>query len=222
MSNIRVGYARVSTTEQNIQTQIDLLKGCDRIYIEKLSGKGVKRPELDECLSRLTNGDTLVITRLDRLGRSTTDLINIIQDLRRLGVGFECIQQPVFNIEAGEKIRPEQQLMLTMMSAFAEFETEIRKERQADGIAAAKEKGVYKGRKTKLTNKDIIKALERHSGNKTKAAKDLGITYHGLLKRFKAISGKEVKITFNNFANGNSSFHGQDLPYKENDATARH
>lgn len=192
---MRIGYARVSTTDQNIEPQQELLKNCDRIYSEKLSGKGVKRPELAECLSRLISGDTLVITRLDRLGRSTTDLISIIQHLKSLGVGFECIQQPVFNIEAGDKIRPEQQLMLTMMSAFAEFETEIRKERQSDGIAAAKKKGVYKGRKTKITDDDIIKALELKNGNKTHAAKELGLTYHGLLKRFKSMNNTEIQLS---------------------------
>jgi DNA invertase Pin-like site-specific DNA recombinase len=192
---MQVGYARVSTTEQNLDPQLEALKGCDKIYQEKKSGKGVKRPELDNCLADLRTGDTLTITRIDRLGRSTVDLVNIIQQLKIQGVGFECIEQPMFNVSAGAGVKPEQQLMLTMMAAFADFETELRKERQADGIAHAKKTGKYTGRKATLSDKQIIKAIEQANGNKTHAAKALGITYQGLQKRFKLMGNKEIQLS---------------------------
>jgi DNA invertase Pin-like site-specific DNA recombinase len=192
---MQVGYARVSTTHQNLDPQLEALKGCDKIYQEKKSGKGVKRPELDNCLADLRTGDTLTITRIDRLGRSTVDLVNIIQQLKIQGVGFECIEQPMFNVSAGAGVKPEQQLMLTMMAAFADFETELRKERQADGIAHAKKTGKYTGRKPTLSDKQIIKAIENAGGNKTHAAKALGITYQGLQKRFKLMGNKEIQLS---------------------------
>jgi len=139
-----VGYARVSSISQSLDIQIELLTdaGCERIFSEKQSGTTQdKRDELAMALDWVREGDTLVVTRLDRLARSVVDLIDILTKLESKGVMFRCLQQPV------DTTTPTGRLMMTMLGAFAEFETEIRRERQAEGIARAKSAGKYDGRK---------------------------------------------------------------------------
>jgi DNA invertase Pin-like site-specific DNA recombinase len=138
-----VGYARVSTTDQNYELQIDSLQqaGCKKISSEKISGTTIDRPELELCLDYLREWDTLLITRIDRLARSLRDLQNLVHDLPIDGIQLKAIEQPIDTSSAAGKA------FLDMLGVFAEFETNLRKERQLEGIAKAKAEGKYKGRK---------------------------------------------------------------------------
>ena len=141
------GYARVSTLEQDLRVQRAALKaaGCDVIRAEKASGtRRDGRTELQVLLDFLRPGDALVVTRIDRLARSLRDLQNIVHELREKRVAFRATEQPIDTGSAAGKV------FLDMLGVFAEFETNLRKERQAEGIAAAKARGVNKGRKPKI------------------------------------------------------------------------
>jgi DNA invertase Pin-like site-specific DNA recombinase len=137
------GYARVSTTDQSTDIQQDALlaAGCTVIRAEKASGTSRDgRDELDTLLAFLRSGDTLVVTRVDRLARSIRDLQNIVYDLKQRGITLKATEQPIDTGTAAGKC------FLDMLGVFAEFETNLRRERQAEGIAAAKDAGKYKGR----------------------------------------------------------------------------
>src|SRR5580698_3390094 len=141
------GYARVSTLDQNLSVQRAALKaaGCDVIRAEKASGsRRDGRTELQVLLDFLRPGDALVVTRIDRLARSLRDLQNIVHKLKERSVTLHATEQPINTGTAAGKA------FLDMLGVFAEFETNLRKERQAEGIAAAKAAGVYKGRPPKL------------------------------------------------------------------------
>lgn len=143
-----VGYARVSSAGQSLDVQHDKLKafGCNRIFSEKRSGRQAdSRPELQACLQFLRDGDTLVISRLDRMARSILDLSKIADLLKKKGVALKVLDQSI------DTSTSEGMLMFSLLGAFAQFENDIRAERQTDGIAKAKEKGVAFGRKRALT-----------------------------------------------------------------------
>ena len=168
---MKYGYARVSTTDQDLTVQIDALKkaGCETIRQEKVSGTSVQgRDELNILLDFLREGDELIVTRVDRLARSIRDLQNIVHDLNTKGVTISATEQPIDTKTSAGKC------FLDMLGVFGEFETNLRKERQMEGIAKAKEKGVYKGRKPSV---DVQKVRElRDSGMGASAiAKELGI-----------------------------------------------
>ena len=141
-----IGYARVSSNGQNLDVQIDKLKnfGCYKIYQEKLSGLDQNRPELIKCIEYLREGDSLVVTRLDRIARSAHHLGQIVENLKEKNINFVVIDQSI------DTNTPQGNLMFHMLSAFAQFENELRKERQLDGIKKAKEKGIKFGRPNKL------------------------------------------------------------------------
>jgi DNA invertase Pin-like site-specific DNA recombinase len=148
MSATVVGYARVSSAGQSLDVQLDKLKayGCTRVFAEKRSGRQAdSRPELQACLQFLREGDTLVISKLDRMARSILDLAKIADQLKKKGVALKVLDQA---IDTGTS---EGMLMFSLLGAFAQFENDIRAERQSDGIAKAKEKGVAFGRKRALT-----------------------------------------------------------------------
>lgn len=140
-----VGYARVSTVEQNEERQIKTLQeaGAEKIYIDKLSGKNTDRPQLKAMQEYVREGDTLIISEYSRLARSTKDLLDIVEDLDEKGV--KVISQK----ENLDTSTPQGRLMLTIFSGIAQFEREIMLQRQAEGIAIAKEQGKYKGRAKK-------------------------------------------------------------------------
>lgn len=147
-----VGYGRVSSQGQSLGVQEDKLRafGCTRVYTEKKSGKQQdNRPQFQACLEFLREGDILVITRLDRMARSVLDLAKIAETLRRKGVTLKVLDQLI------DTSSSEGKLMFSLLGAFAEFECDIRAERQADGIAKAKASGVKFGRKKALSANDI-------------------------------------------------------------------
>ena len=168
---MKYGYARVSSSGQDLTIQIEALTnaGCETIRQEKVSGTSVQgRDELNTLLEFLRKGDELVVTRIDRLARSIRDLQNIVYDLDKKGVVLSATEQPIqTNTSAGK-------CFLDMLGVFGEFETNLRKERQLEGISKAKEKGVYKGRKPSV---DVEKVKElRDSGMGGSAiAKEMGI-----------------------------------------------
>ena len=168
---MKYGYARVSTTDQDLTIQIDALTavGCENIRQEKVSGTSTQgRDELNTLLEFMREGDELVVTRVDRLARSIRDLQNIVYDLNKKGVTISATEQPIDTKTSAGKC------FLDMLGVFGEFETNLRKERQMEGILKAKEKGVYKGRKPSV---DVQKVKElRDSGlGASKIAKELGI-----------------------------------------------
>ena len=139
-----VGYVRVSSLDQDSTTQSDRVNnaGCEKVFSEKQSGTSTKgRTALVECIEYMREGDTLVITKIDRLARSARDLHNIVHDLEKRDISLMVLDQ---NIDTST---PHGRAFLGMLATFAEFETNIRKERQLEGIAAAKAKGSYTGRK---------------------------------------------------------------------------
>ena len=142
-----IGYARVSTTDQNLELQESALRaaGCDVIRSEKRSGiTTAGRDELRTVLDFLRKGDTLMVTRIDRLARSIGDLQDIVRAVRAKGASLKAIEQPIDTSTAAGKC------FLDMLGVFAEFETNLRRERQLEGIASAKARGVYKGRKASI------------------------------------------------------------------------
>jgi DNA invertase Pin-like site-specific DNA recombinase len=149
-----VGYARVSSAGQDLDIQLAALKaaGCDVIRSEKVSGTSTEgRAELQTVLAFLRRGDTLMVTKIDRLARSIADLSNIARELNSKGVALKATDQPIDTSSAAGKA------FLGMLGVFAEFETNIRRERQLEGIAAAKKAGVYKGRPATIRAEDIAK-----------------------------------------------------------------
>jgi DNA invertase Pin-like site-specific DNA recombinase len=141
------GYARVSTTDQDLSIQLAALKaaGCTTIRKEKRPATSMQgRQELKTLLEFLRKGDTLVVTRIDRLARSVGDLQDIVRALKAKGVALKATEQPIDTSTAAGKC------FLDMLSVFATFETNLRKERQMEGIAKAKAAGVYKGRKPSI------------------------------------------------------------------------
>jgi DNA invertase Pin-like site-specific DNA recombinase len=157
-----VGYARVSTNQQNLDSQIKALRdaGCEEIFKEKKSGTTkVNRIELEEALRFVRKGDIFVVNRLDRFARSIQDINNTIKQLQEKGVGFKALEQGI-DIPANGSTDSMGKLLLNILGVFAEFETDIRAERQADGIANAKAKGVKFGRNSKLSDDDIKQMID--------------------------------------------------------------
>lgn len=159
MTKQRIGYGRVSTADQNLSSQEDALKvaGCDRVFTDTFTGTKKNRPELTKALDILREGDTLVITRLDRLGRSAKDLLEIVSGLEERRVEFEVIEQSI------DTKTPEGKLFFTIISGFAEFEREIMRSRTMDGLAAARARGRLGGRPAKFDAKQKAKIYKLYS-----------------------------------------------------------
>ena len=147
----KVGYARVSSTGQSLEVQLTKLAACDKVFSEKKSATSTNgRTALADCLTYLREGDQLLITRLDRLARSVLDLTKIAHDLQQRKIDLVVLDQSI------DTSTPTGKLMFNMLGAIAEFETELRKERQTDGIAKALGNGVKFGAKSKLTEQQLV------------------------------------------------------------------
>jgi DNA invertase Pin-like site-specific DNA recombinase len=141
---MKVGYARVSTQEQNLDLQLKALKGCDKVFRDKASGTQNNRPQLKRALKHLKSGDVLIVWKLDRLGRSLGHLIETVSELKDRGVGFASISESIDTTTPGGK------LFFHMMGALAEFERDLIVERTKAGIEAARQRGQHLGRPNKL------------------------------------------------------------------------
>ena len=167
----KFGYARVSTNDQDLTTQLEALNaaGCEPIRSEKRSGTSrTGRAELDTLLTFLRMGDTLVVTRIDRLARSVADLQDVVREVKANGAHLKATEQPIGTSTATGKA------FLDMLGVFAEFKTNLRRERQMEGIAKAKAEGVYKGRKPSI-NVDQVRTLHAEGVGPSEIAKRLGI-----------------------------------------------
>jgi DNA invertase Pin-like site-specific DNA recombinase len=154
----RIGYARVSTDDQHPEIQSGLLTdaGCERVFTDKgVSGAKASRPELDACLAFLRSGDVLVVTKLDRLGRSVRNLCELVANLGEMGVDLVATQQGI------DTTTPTGKLLFHILAAVAEFERDLIMERTRDGLAAARAKGNVGGRKPTVTQDVLDIALAR-------------------------------------------------------------
>jgi len=180
MSGERVGYIRVSTFDQNTDRQLDNLQ-LDKKFIDKASGKDSNRPELDALLDYLRDGDTVIVHSMDRLARNLDDLRKIVFNLTSQNIKVEFIKEGL--TFTGED-SPMSTLLLSVMGAFAEFERSLIRERQMEGIAVAKSKGLYKGRKPKLTDDQQTELFQRIANGESKStiARDMEISRETLYK----------------------------------------
>jgi len=170
-------YIRVSDKDQNLarQEQLDGLD-CDKVYAEKISGKNKDRPELQKMLSYIRTGDTVKVHSIDRLARSTADLLSIVSEIIDKGCTISFHKENL-TFNGSDKKDPFKDLMLTMLGAIAEFERNIMLERQREGIAIAKSKGVYKGRKESISSEIKAELKERFdAANKAELAREFGIS----------------------------------------------
>ena len=165
----KVGYARVSSVGQSLNVQREKLSDCDKLFEEKRSGTTDARPQLKQCLNYVREGDQLIVTRIDRLARSTLHLCQVAETLRENGVELVVLDQNIDTSDATGR------LLFNMLGAIGQFETEIRAERQMDGIKKAKDRGVQFGKRPALTNDQIAELREKRAQGKL--IKDLMAEY---------------------------------------------
>src|SRR6266700_3357749 len=170
----RIGYIRVSTLDQHVERQLEGIE-VDRTFIDKASGKDTKRPQLELLLSFVRTGDTVVVHSMDRLARNLDDLRRVVQTLTSRGVRIEFVKE---HLSFTGEDSPMASLMLSVMGAFAEFERALINERQREGIALAKQRGAYRGRKKSLSQAAVSELHQRiNTGiSKAQVARELGIS----------------------------------------------
>ncbi len=169
-------YIRVSTAQQNTDRQLLNIK-CDRVYEEKISGKDVNRPQLQAMLQTIRSGDIVNVHELSRLARNTKDLLDIVDQIISTGASIKFHKENL-TFDGGKIDDPFQKLMLTMLGAISTFERDLMLERQREGIAIAKQKGKYKGRKSNFTTEQVeqIKKDFTETKNKAELARKWGIS----------------------------------------------
>jgi DNA invertase Pin-like site-specific DNA recombinase len=174
MSGQRIGYVRVSSFDQNPERQLEQV-AVDRLFTDKASGKDTQRPELENLLAFVRDGDTVVVHSMDRLARNLDDLRQIVQKLTKRGVRIQFIKE---NLTFTGEDSPMSTLMLSVMGAFAEFERSLIRERQREGIALAKQRGAYRGRKKALSPAQTAELLSRIASGEKKStlAQSFGIS----------------------------------------------
>jgi DNA invertase Pin-like site-specific DNA recombinase len=185
MTGQRIGYIRVSTFDQNPDRQLDSIQ-VSRTFIDKASGKDVKRPQFEALMSFVRSGDIVVIHSMDRLARNLDDLRSIVQTLTKRGVCIEFVKE---NLKFSGEDSPMAVLMLSVMGAFAEFERSLIRERQREGIALAKQRGAYRGRKRSLSDNEILLLRQRiqNGDKKAKVAREFGISRETLYQYLRAV-----------------------------------
>lgn len=174
MHGQRIGYIRVSSFDQNPERQLEHVE-VDRMFTDKASGKDTRRPQLDTLLSFVREGDTVIVHSMDRLARNLDDLRRLVQKLTQRGVRIEFVKE---NLAFAGEDSPMANLMLSVMGAFAEFERALIRERQREGIALAKQRGAYRGRKKALSSEQVAELRQRASAGeqKSKLAREFGIS----------------------------------------------
>lgn len=179
---MRVGYVRVSTDDQNVDRQLDGVS-VEKVFADKVSGKNVDRPALQQLLEFVREGDCVVVHSMDRLARNLDDLRKLVSLLTSKQVKVEFVKESL--AFTGDD-SPMSMLLLNVMGAFAEFERSLIRERQAEGIAAAKKRGAYKGRRKKLTAEQVRELRARVAAGEQKAAiaRSLGISRETVYKYF--------------------------------------
>lgn len=185
MHGQRIGYIRVSSFDQNPERQLDHVQ-VDKQFIDKASGKDTVRPQLDALLSFAREGDTVVVHSMDRLARNLDDLRRLVQQLTKRGIRIEFVKECL--TFTGED-SPMANLLLSVMGAFAEFERALIRERQREGIALAKQRGAYRGRKKALVDDQIVELRRRASAGEQKAtlAREFGISREMLYQYLKLV-----------------------------------
>ena len=176
----RIGYIRVSSLDQNEDRQLEGIEVA-KTFTDKASGKNAKRPQLEILMSFVRTGDTVIVHSMDRLARNLDDLRRIVQTLTGRGVCIEFVKE---HLSFTGEDSPMANLMLSVMGAFAEFERALIHERQREGIALAKKRGAYKGRKKSLSDTEAAKLQERLATgiSKAKVAREFGISRETLYK----------------------------------------
>ncbi|WP_426261806.1 recombinase family protein [Sphingomonas sp. DC1100-1] len=187
----RIGYARVSTADQDLAPQLDVLraKGCEPIYSEHASGKHADRPELAQAMKALRAGDTLVVWRLDRLGRSLPDLIATVNELADRGVAFESVTEAIDTTTASGK------LVFNIFASLADFERHLIGERTRAGLAAGRARGRMGGRPPALTSRQLREArllLTDPEATVTAVAERYGVSRTTLYKGLRELAAKEA------------------------------
>jgi DNA invertase Pin-like site-specific DNA recombinase len=179
----RIGYVRVSSSDQNPERQLEGVS-VNRMFIDKASGRDVHRPELEAMLAFVRDGDTVVVHSMDRLARNLDDLRRLVKALTKRGVEIEFVKESL--VFTGED-SPMAHLMLSVMGAFAEFERSLIRERQLEGIALAKQRGAYRGRKKALSIAQIADLRKRAKDGRKKAqlAREFGISRETLYQYLK-------------------------------------
>jgi DNA invertase Pin-like site-specific DNA recombinase len=162
-----VGYARVSTLDQHLTGQLEALKaaGAGKIYREKVSGARADRPQLAKLMAELEAGDVVLVTKIDRLGRSTRELLDLIERISKAGAAFRSLGDPLFDTSSSQG-----RLLLTVLAAIAEFERDLIRERTGEGRKRAMANGVKFGRKPKLSPYQRAEAIRRRAAGETLAS----------------------------------------------------
>jgi DNA invertase Pin-like site-specific DNA recombinase len=191
MNGQRIGYIRVSSLEQNVARQLEGVQ-VDRTYEDRVSAKDLKRPNLQDMLTYVREGDVVVVHSMDRLARNLDDLRHLVKTLTQKRVAVQFIKE---NLTFSGDDTPMANLMLSVMGAFAEFERSLSKERQREGVALAKARGAYKGRKKVLSQKKVEELRKRVGGaveTKAKIARDFGISRETL---YQYLRSSELTLT---------------------------
>lgn len=183
MKGQRIGYVRVSSLDQNPERQLEQIQ-VDKMFSDRASGKDTDRPELDALMSFVRDRDTVVVHSMDRLARNLDDLRRLVQQLTKRGVSIQFVKE---NMTFTGDDSPMANLMLSVTGAFAEFERALIRERQREGIALAKKRGVYLGRKRSLNEVQISESRRRVTAGEQKAtlARDYGISRETLYQYIK-------------------------------------
>ena len=174
MNGQRIGYVRVSSFDQNPERQLEHVK-VDKVFTDQASGKDTQRPQLDALLAFVREGDTVVVHSMDRLARNLDDLRRLVNGFTQRGVRIEFVKEQL--TFTGED-SPMANLMLSVMGAFAEFERALIRERQREGIALARQRGAYRGRKKALAPEQVAELRQRAAAGEKKAqlAREFGIS----------------------------------------------
>jgi DNA invertase Pin-like site-specific DNA recombinase len=187
----RIGYARISTEDQDPQLQLDALAsvGCLRVYTDTASGSLANRPELDRMLDQLRPGDVVHVWRLDRLGRSLRNLIDLVDDLASRGVGFRSLSESIDTTTANGR------LFFNMMGALAEFERDLIRERTMAGLTSARARGRVGGRPPVMTPEKLAVARQMHASGEhtvTAIATTIGVSRKTVYRHLDQVGGRNV------------------------------